>query len=703
MKQKILYFGILILQSFDIICGLPNEYKLQSTNAPCSTSTCQQTAKQVMLNMNNKIDPCENFYKFACGGFLESTIIPKDETQVNARSELNNKIDEQIRTMLDKKNSNEIKSFKLAKDLYEFCMNTSAIEEQGLQPYIELIKQKGGWPVLNNTNWNETELNTKKSKAKFFTIKIDIDVNNSTKKIIVIDQPTLGLSEKYFSKGIHDKIVNAYYNYMVDIAVIFGANEQQAQVELKKVLLLEMNIARIFVSSEKRRNRTLLHNPMTINEFTKRYPFIPLEYMLKKKFPSTIRMHSNEIIDVMVPSYFRNLEGVLNNVTARTMANYAMWKEVRSILIYLNEKIRNRQLDYLSTITGQTENKPRWKKCISIVKNYFPHAIGALYIKNYVDKNVKSNVEIIVMNIRNKFDELIKKADWMDDVTRQHALDKSKELTSYVGYPEELQNNSMIEELYNGLELTDKTLLGNIFILDKFREECECRKFRQPYDKKNWKTRMSPFIVNARYTPSENTIQLPAGILQGIFFNNKLPKYMNYGAIGFIIGHEITHGFDDKGRQFDKQGNLVEWWNPSTKIKFIEKAQCVIDQYNNYTVEEVGQNINGVNTQGENIADISGIKEAYLAYLTWTNKHGQEARILGLENYTPRQMFWISAANVRCKKMRLEALKNRVINNVHSPDEYRIIGPLSNMPEFSRDFNCPENSPMNSKNKCSIW
>lgn len=465
------------------------------------------SAKQVMLNMNNKINPCENFYKFACGGFLESTIIPQDETQVNARTELNNKIDEQIRKMLDKSNSSEIKSFKLAKDLYKFCMNTSAIEEQGLKPYIELIKQKGGWPVLNNTNWNETELNTKKSKAKFFTIRIDIDVNNSTKKMIVLDQPTLGLSEKYYSKGVDDKIVNAYYNYMVDIAVIFGANEKQAQVELKKVLLLEMSIAKIFVSSEKRRNRTLLHNPMTIAEFTKRYQFIPLEYMLKKKFPSTIRVQSSEIIDVMVPSYFKNLEGILNNVTARTMANYAMWKEVRSVLIYLNKKIRNRQVNYLSTITGQTENKPRWKKCISIVKNYFSHAIGGLYIQNYVDKNVKSNVEIIVMNIRNEFDELIKKAEWMDDVTRQNALDKSKELTSYVGYPEELKNNSKIDELYKGLELTDKTLLGNIFILDKFREECECRKFRQPYDRKNWKSRVSPFIVNARYTPSENTIR----------------------------------------------------------------------------------------------------------------------------------------------------------------------------------------------------
>lgn len=238
-------------------------------------------------------------------------------------------------------------------------------------------------------------------------------------------------------------------------------------------------------------------------------------------------------------------------------------------------------------------------------------------------------------------------------------------------------------------------------------------------------------MVNS-YTINRILAEFPAGILQGEFFTNDRPKYLNYGGIGYVMGHEMTHGFDDQGRQFDKEGNLVEWWQPETKKKYLERAQCIIDQYSNYTVKEVGlkvcqssfyyrtwfinvtlivlqkknyllTQINGINTQGENIADNGGIKEAYLAYNDWEQSNGQqEARLPGLQ-YSPQQMFWIGAANVWCNKYRPEALKARVITDPHSPGEFRVIGPMSNMPEFAKDFNCPLGSPMNPAKKCTVW
>ena len=257
-------------------------------------------------------------------------------------------------------------------------------------------------------------------------------------------------------------------------------------------------------------------------------------------------------------------------------------------------------------------------------------------------------------------------------------------------------------EFYEKLELTSDNYLKGILNLTLFGVEYSFGKLRKPVNKSDWITHGRPAIVNAFYSSIENSIQFPAGILQGAFFSNDRPRYMNYGAIGFVIGHEITHGFDDQGRQFDKHGNLVDWWAPQTKEKYIDRAECIIHQYGNYTVEDVGLNLNGINTQGENIADNGGIKEAYLAYKEWVRRNQPEQSLPGLP-YTPEQLFWISAANTWCSKYRPEAMKLRITTGYHSPGKFRVLGPLSNMNEFSKDFNCPLGSKMNPEKKCTVW
>nr|CAH7760509.1 unnamed protein product [Callosobruchus chinensis] len=308
----------------------------------------------------------------------------------------------------------------------------------------------------------------------------------------------------------------------------------------------------------------------------------------------------------------------------------------------------------------------------------------------------------MVADIRAEFYDILKRVDWMDDVTRKHALDKAKAMTTHIAYPDELLDDRKLEQFYENLELDPEHYLHSILNLTLFGTRFSFKRLREPVNKTDWITHGRPAVVNAFYSSIENSIQFPAGILQGVFFSADRPRYMNYGAIGFVIGHEITHGFDDQGRQFDQEGNLVDWWQEGTKRAFVDKAQCIIDQYGNYTVPELSLNLNGINTQGENIADNGGIKEAYLAYNKWSERHGREAQLPGLP-FTPNQMFWISAANTWCAKYRPESLRLRILTGYHSPGQFRVQGPFSNSPYFAKDFNCPAGTKMNPKKKCLVW
>nr|CAD7452416.1 unnamed protein product [Timema tahoe] len=338
-------------------------------------------------------------------------------------------------------------------------------------------------------------------------------------------------------------------------------------------------------------------------------------------------------------------------------------------------------------------------------------SVGSLYVRRYFHEEAKRSAMEMVQNIRNQFLDILKTIDWMDDETRMKGIDKAKSMSVHIAYPDELLDNSKLEKFYQNLEINPDLYLESILNLTKFGTSYSFGRLRQPVNKSEWITHGRPAVVNAYYSSIENSIQFPAGILQGHFFNSDRPRYMNYGAIGFVIGHEITHGFDDQlckqaalsrcamvylqGRQFDKNGNLVDWWQAVTMKKYLAKTRCVIEQYGNYTDEHTG-------LKGENIADNGGLKEAYRAYLAWVDHNHVEQTLPGLD-YTPRQMFWISAAQTWCSKYRAEAMQQRIITGVHSPGRFRVQGPCSNLEEFSKDFNCPRGSAMNPEKKCSVW
>ncbi|XP_015511770.2 neprilysin-2 isoform X1 [Neodiprion lecontei] len=685
----------------------------EDKDAICFSPGCVHTASKVLENMNPEVEPCDNFYEFACGGFEASTIIPDDKTSVNTFSVISDKLQEQLRASIEEPlRDDEPKPFKLVKNLYKACMNKTAIEKAGLEPLQKILKQLGGWPVIEQNNWNENEFNWVDSVYRFRKVgysvdyfldfSIGVDLKNSTKRVIDFDQASLGLSREYLSKGPEDKIVKAYFEYMIDIAVILGADKDVATRELSESLEFEIKLANISLPNEKRRNATLLYNPMTVAELKEKYPSVDWKEYINMLLAGSVHVNDDETVIVNVLTYISDFEELVKNTPKKVQANYVMWRVAGASVSYLNEHIRKRQLEYATALSGKTEREARWKECVDIVAGSLASSTGALYVRKYFKEDAKKNAVEMVADIRQEFTKILEKVEWMDEKTRKAALEKAASMATHIAYPDELLDDKKLEEFYDGLELNPDDYIGSILNLTLFGTEYSFGRLRKPVNKSDWVSHGRPAIVNAFYSSIENSIQFPAGILQGTFFSNDRPRYMNYGAIGFVIGHEITHGFDDQGRQFDKEGNLVDWWQPETKERYLEKAECIIYQYGNYTVESVGLNLNGINTQGENIADNGGIKEAYLAYKDWVKRNGPEPKLPGLK-YTPEQMFWVSAANTWCSKYRPEAMKLRITTGFHSPGQFRVLGPLSNMKEFAADFNCPTGSPMNPEQKCSVW
>jgi len=689
----------------------------------CLTKECIQTAADLTERMDTNADPCQDFYQFACGGYVEKTIIPEDRSRTSMFSDVGDKLNEQIKGMLEKPILNlDPKPYHLAKSLYQSCMDTANIESRGIQPLLSIMKAMGGWPLLEGPSWEQEQGGNFRwyeqvwrfrdfgySVDYLLDFSVTVDLKNSSWRVLDLDQPSLGLSREYLLRGLRDPQVAAYFTYMVQVASLLGADQEQAESQMLEVLILETQLANISLSREQRRDSTGLYNPMSVQELSKLDPDTPwLEHFNRLLTSDIVQVSGDELVIVDAPSYITELASLLRLTPARVQANYLMWRAAAASLSYLNAKAEIIRLRFSSRMTGKTELPPRWMKCVSTTISSLPNAVGSMYVSQYFNGGSKEEALEMVGEIRFQFDQMLRDTDWMDEATKSKAIDKANSMVTHIGYPQEILDMEKLTKLYSGLELNADDFYGNALRTTMFGTSYAFSKLRDKVDKLDWVRHGRPAVVNAFYSPLENSIQFPAGILQGVFFNSQRPKYMNYGAIGWVIGHEITHGFDDQGRQFDKNGNLMDWWEGETREKFQNKTKCIIDQYSNYTLPlpKIGAynvHINGVSTQGENIADNGGIKVAYRAYNAWVSRNGEESPLPGL-GFTQSQLFWISGASVWCAKYRDVAMKMRIMSGVHSPDRFRVQGPFSNMEEFSKDFQCKLGSKMNQqREKCVLW
>jgi len=686
-----------------------------SRDNTCVTPGCIGTAHMLLQNMNASVDPCDDFYQFACGGFEERVVIPDDRSSRSQFAVIGDDLLVQLRHILEEDpKDEESRVFTMARNVYKACMDLDKIEEVGLDPLKTMLKQMGGWPVLEGNTWDETKFNwidtvyTFRSQGYSTDYLIDFsivtDSKNSSWRVIDIDQASLGLSREYLINGLEDHDVNSYYNYMVSVAVLLGADRKTAEKELKESLEFEIKLAHASQARENRRNASRLYNPMMIRDLHTLAPMVPWpEYINNILTKDLLQVEDTERVIVDEPGYLKNLTKLLPETSNRTIANYMFWRVARASLGYFNEDARKIQLEYRKNVTGTKEQTPRWRICTGTASGSFSSPLGNMYVTKHFNEAAKHAMMEMVRDIRGEFNNILSEIDWMDDETRVRAKEKLRTMKEYIGYPEEILEESNLEELYEKLSVGGESHFYNGINMSVWGTNYAWGKLREKVDKTDWKRHGAPAVVNAFYSSIENSIQFPAGILQGNFFGSDRPAYMNYGGIGWVIGHEITHGFDDQGRQYDDEGNLKNWWKDQTKDKFLDKAQCIIWQYGNYTAKSVNKKLNGVNTQGENIADNGGIKEAYRAYNSYVGRHGEEQKLPGLQNYSPLQMFWISAANTWCSKYRNKALEKRIKTGVHSPGMFRVQGPFSNSREFAADFQCPLGSRMNPVKKCEVW
>merc|ERR1712158_68687 len=682
----------------------------------CETPGCIGVSHMLLDNMDQSVSPCDDFYQFVCGGFEERVAIPDDRSAWSQFSVIDKELQQQLRALLESQPPpTEAPVFKKVRSVYHACMNEPLIEEIGLQPLKDKLQSMGGWPVLEGNDWKEADFSWIETTYKFrknsystdtlINFSIGTDIKNSSWRVIDIDQASLGQAQTYLVKGLEDRTVAAYYKYMVNVAVLPGAERSVAESEMKESIEFEIELARASMPRERRRDSNRMYNPMMIRDLKEYAPMVPwLEYINKILTPEILVVKDTERVILDEPGYMRNLTEILKRTPKRTIANYMFFRAASSSLGFFTEAARKVQEDYSQELTGTTSKTPRWKQCVGTASGIFSSVVGHLYVKKHFKEEAKRAMDEMVRDIRAEMDVILKEIQWMDDKTRVRAREKLRTMKEYIGYPDELLQVHLLEEVYKDLEVSPLKHFENGIEVGKWSTTYVWSKIREKIDKTDWKRHDTPAIVNAFYSPLENSIQFPAGILQGNFFGSDRPAYMNYGGIGWVIGHEITHGFDDQGRQYDSVGNLKNWWHDATKDQFLERSNCIIWQYGNYTAKSVNKSLNGVNTQGENIADNGGIKEAYRAYNSWVARNGAEPRLPGL-NYTPRQLFWVSAANVWCAKYRPKALKLSVLTGTHSPDQFRVQGAFSNMDAFSKDFKCPIGSNMNppKENKCQVW
>ncbi|KAJ8673285.1 hypothetical protein QAD02_004547, partial [Eretmocerus hayati] len=626
----------------------------------CCHEECLDIAFSISTKMDEKVDPCNDFYGFACDKFLHEAPLPRNGIKLEGSTDITIV---QLKSILeDEIHSNDLRAFKNIKNYYKICTNETLVEEQGLEPLHNILREFGGWPVLyadksigSNASWMDSVYKSRKlgyPLSSFITLRIVIDPKNSTHRVLQLNGASLVLSKEHLSKGEDDTIVKEYLSFMIDIAEMLGAPKERARIEMQESLRFGISLANISLGEEMGHNATELFKMTTVRELIREFPSIPwLDYINKLLAPNVI-VAEDESVMVPVSPYIAGLEKLLKETSNRTLANYAIWRVVKKSIGYLNRRIRERQEAYLSIFYG-TDKVSKWYKCLLSV-------------------------------------------DWMDKDTKEAALGKARSMSQFIGYPDDLVQDLKIEEYYQNFSVDPKTsfLHASLSISRTFQDK-NFGKLREPVDSNEWIYEINPINIFAAYVPKVNSIVLTASYFQGEYFKPDIPNYVSYGTIGMVVGHEIMHAFDDLGK-ITELGT-----NNNTRAEFDKRVQCLINQANNYTFTEGSMKVNGTKTRRDIVADNEGFRVAYRAYKLWEKIHGEEQKIYTLEKWNSQQMFWISGASVWCTAY--EPGHPQSPDDVHPPEEFRINGVLSNIPEFSKDFNCPVGSKMNPRNKCNIW
>jgi putative endopeptidase len=529
--------------------------------------------------------------------------------------------------------------------------------------------------------------------SAFFNFGAGQDAKDSTRDIAQALQGGLGMPDRdYYTKQDPDmkEKREKYIAHVTKMLTLLGEPAEKAAEDAKKIMALETKLAEASRTRVQLRDPVKNYNKMGVRQLQDLTP----DWNWSDYFQKISLVDPGDV-NVQQPEFFKAANNLFTSTSIDDWKAYLRWHLINTTAPYLSTDFVNEEFDFNDRILRGTQQiKPRWKRVIISEDDAIGEALGKLYVAFYFPPEAKARALELVHNLKEALADRIKTLDWMDEPTKQEALKKLAAFTVKIGYPDKWLDYSL-------LQIDRGPFVSNTLRAEKFEADRDVRKIGKPVDRTDWG--MTPPTVNAYYSSNMNEIVFPAGVLQPPFFYANADDAVNYGAIGAVIGHEMTHGFDDQGRQFDAAGNLRDWWTPKSAAEFKKRSGAIVQQYNEYEPLP-GLHVNGELTQGENIADIGGVKLAYAALQKALDKHPEE-RTKKIDGFTPEQRFFMSFAAIWRSKIRDEDQKLRLTTDPHSPAQFRVNGPLANMPEFQRAFNIPDSSPMirPADKRVNIW
>jgi len=635
--------------------------------------------------LDRTVDPCTNFYAFACGGWIASNPLPADRQSWGRFQEVQDRNFAVLRRILDRPGGDADR--RKASDYYAACMDEPAIDAKGtagLRPdlaRIDGLKGRDELPAL------VAHLQTLGVNV-LFRFRADTDRKNATTQIADVDQAGLGLPDRdYYLKTdpVSVELRNTYVAHVQEMLGLLGAEPGRAAAGAAAVIALETTLADASLDRVKRRDPGTTDHQMRLEDLQALTPgFDWTRYAAAAAAPSFQK------INVDVPDFMKTLDRALASTSVDDLKTYLRWHLAHASASMLPKAFEDADFEFFSrTLAGQQQQQPRWRRCVTQTDARMGEALGKAFIDEAFGQQAKPEMLKMVHAIKTVMKQDIDTAPWMSEATKKAAEQKLNAVVDRIGYPEKWRD-------YRALRVAPNDALGNMQRAIAFERQRNLAKIGRPVDRGEWS--MTPPTVNAYYSPDRNNINFPAGILQPPFYLASRDAAVNYGAAGAVIGHELTHGFDDQGRHFDGQGNLRDWWTAADGKAFEERASCIADQYSQYVVPG-DAHINGRLTLGENTADNGGLRLALMAYLAGPGAAPQPT----LDGFTPEQRVFLGWAQQWCENATPEAERLKAATNPHSSNVYRANGVVSNMPEFQKAFSCKPGAPMVRQNACRVW
>ena len=649
-----------------------------------------------MADIDRAGNPCDDFFQFSGGNWLRGNPVPSYASSWGPRNLLGNRTQDLLRKILDDAAANRGaapgSNAQKVGDFYAAAMDTVAIDRAGLAPLQPELARLAAVRDAAGLRAEIAHLQ-QLGPGVFFRFGVEVDEKNTTQYAVQLNQGGLTLPNRdfYFKTDARsEKVKAAYRAYMSQLFGLAGAAPAVAQRDAATVERLETRLAKASRTPVELRDPQANYNQLTVAAARQRYPALALPTLL-----AALEVGRAKDLIIGQPAFFDELNAVLKTEPLADLKTYLRWHLLRASAPALPTPYAEAAFRYNQALTGAKQQAPRWKRMQAATDQVLGEAFGQLYVDQAFSPEAKAKALEMVANIRVSMAEHITTNTWMSPATKAEALKKLAALRVKVGYPDVWKD-------YSALTISRESYLKNIFAARRWESRREAAKLGQPIDRNEWG--MTPPTINAYYNPPLNEIVFPAGYLQPPFFDPKADDAVNYGAIGGVMGHEMTHGFDDQGRQYDAAGNLRDWWTPADAAEFTKRAAVVVRHYDAFSPLD-SVHVNGQLTLGENLADFAGLTIVHAALEKQLQQRYGSAPRPQFDGFSPEQRFFLSWAQLRRQNIRPEALRQQIATDPHSPGQYRTIGPVMNMPEFQRAFGCPAGSKMTrpAADRAVIW